>query len=119
MFSSKGLLLAAVVGCASVPAQAAPVSLNCYVDNPRDGRVSFDVQLNEEAGQVSYFIPSNGTSVTVRGIFTPDKVQFNSFTVSRTDLAFSRQNDGAFARMRNDPPFDNGKCVISTAKRAF
>ncbi len=114
-------LLAAVALMSVLPtaANAAPVYLSCVVNTQNDGDLAVDVQLNEDGGTASYSFPRNGNSFTVRAIFTPDKVSFRGFEISRTDLTIQRINDGAFNRIRNDPPSDRGRCQIDQRDRAF
>lgn len=90
----------------ALPAQAAPVFMTCSLTDSAGVSV-FDVQLNEEMGQVSYFTRRNQIAVKRPAIFTPDMVTYSGFTISRKDLTFTRDDN------------TSGKCVIDTIKRAF
>ena len=115
---SAFLALAAVF--VSSGANAAPIMLNCIIDTQNGGPLKMEVQLNEEAGIVSYSFPQRGNSFTKRAIFAPDHVAFGSFLVSRTDLSVQRKNDGEFdQRVFRLPPVEYGKCSLDTRKRAF
>jgi hypothetical protein len=101
-------------------ASAAPVMLNCVIDTQNDGPLNIDLQLNEQAGTVSYSFPQRGNSFTTRAIFTPNHVAFGSFAISRTELTIQRKNDGEFDQpVFHLPPVENGKCGLDTRKRAF
>lgn len=100
-------------------ALAQPVFLICTLTD-RGGESVFEVQLNEEASSVSYFIRRNGISVRERAIFTPQKVSFASFEIDRRDLTFRRDNARtAFYSVTGGPSVDVGKCEVDSADRAF
>lgn len=100
-------------------ALAQPVFLKCTLTD-RGGESVFDVQLNEEASTVSYFIHRNGMSVKERAIFTPQKVSFASFEIDRKDLTFRRDNSrSAFYSVTGGPAIDVGKCEVDREERAF
>lgn len=113
------LLASGLLAGLSVPAYAAPVFLKCSLNNTDNTLLKVDVQLNEEAGTVSYAFPDLGRAYTVRAIFTPTEVSFGSFFVSRTDLSFKRANGGALSRIANDPSVSYGKCEVNKTTRAF
>ena len=117
----KIVLTAILAGAFAWPsmASAKPVFLICTLTD-RGGESVFDVQLNEEASSVSYFIRRNGMSVKERAIFTPQKVSFASFEIDRRDLTFRRDNTRtAFYSVTGGPPVDVGKCQVDSADRAF
>lgn len=100
-------------------ALAQPVFLTCTLTD-QGGESTFDVQLNETANTVSYFIHRNGMTVKKPAIFTPEKVLFNGFEIDRKDLTFRRDNtQNAFYRVTGGPAMDVGKCVIDREERAF
>ena len=99
-------------------ASATPVMLNCVV-NASDP-VTMSVQLNEDAGTVTYTFPDNGRTYRMAAFFAPDRVSFNSFSIDRKSLAIQRHNNGQFDQsVFKLPPVDTGKCVLDTQKRAF
>ena len=100
-------------------AYAAPVYLRCQLDPSATGgaggedfatKAPMDVTLNEDAGTVTYTFPEMGRAYTVRGVFTVDKVEFNGFTVDRTNFMFQRNTLGII---------DHGRCALVEVKRAF
>lgn len=102
-------------------AQGAPVYLKCSL-NARSGATVFNLQLNETSNLVTYSFTVNGITRTVTkpASFTADRVSFNSFSVSRTDLSFERDNrQDAFYGIADMSAVDHGQCQINTAKRAF
>lgn len=108
-------------------AHAAPVYLKCQLDPGAQGgaggedlliKSPMDVTLNEDAGTVTYVLPEIGRAYTVRGVFTADKVEFNGFTINRTNLAFQRDMSELQAPGR-PPIVDHGRCVLTEVKRAF
>jgi hypothetical protein len=111
---------ALVVAAMLVPpaAQAAPTFLTCTLET-KNGPSQFDVQLNEEAGTVSYF--THRTQMTVRkpAIFTPEKVNFFGFEINRRSLSFQRDNTDSAFYNASEPAVDVGKCVLDRAVRAF
>lgn len=114
MLKSAGLALAVFSSAAS----AAPVMLNCELTQ-HDGPLKIDVQLNEDAGTVSWSFPATGVSVTRAAIFTPDRVSFGSFSISRTDLTLQRVNDTVDQEYDHEAPVSYGKCSLDSRKRAF
>lgn len=117
---NDSLRMLALIGAASIaaPVQAAPVFLTCHMAQP-DGEVfQADLQMNEEAGTVTYSFPDNGRTFTVRGFFTPAEVSFGRFTISRTDLTFKRNNEGLLGSSA-DKASSSGKCAIDQTQRAF
>jgi hypothetical protein len=105
------LLVAIGAACTlSSAATAAPVYLSCVINSAVDGNFAMDIQLNEEAGTVSYTFPDNGRSFSMAALFAPDRVSFGGFQVSRTDLSIYRTNNGVV---------DHGTCKIDTRHRAF
>jgi hypothetical protein len=114
MLKSAGLALAVFSSAAS----AVPVMLNCELTQ-HDGPLKIDVQLNEEAGTVSWTFPATGHSVTRPAIFTPDHVSFSAFSISRTDLSLQRVNDTVDQEYDHEAPVSYGKCSLDTRKRAF
>ena len=116
---NKFAALAAIAALSPSPAMAAPVFLKCSLVD-RGGESVFDIQLNEEAGTVSYFIHRSETTVKARAIFTPNMVSFGPFEINRRDLTFRRDNTGGgFYTPGQTPPVDEGKCEISETDRAF
>ena len=111
--------IAALAALSTSPAIAASVMLTCVIDTQNDGPLTMEVQLNEQAGTVSYSFPQRGNSFTTKAIFAPDHVAFRSFVVSRTDLTVQRRNDGQFDHVLRLPPVEHGKCSLDTRKRAF
>lgn len=113
--------IAALIAFVSASAQASPVFLKCDL-NTSEGLQTFDVQLNEAANTVTYSFDLNGErrSVNAKAFFASDRVSFNSFTVSRTDLSFQRDHrDSPFLKYSNWNPVDHGKCVVNKQPRAF
>jgi len=100
----------------SNPAIAKPTYLACTL--MIDGQPEhINFTTDEQAGTVSILIVSSGSSRTVRGAFTPDKVIIDErsvrWEIDRTDLGFSRT-----ITMINSTT--NGQCKIQTVpKRAF
>ena len=109
-------LALALVPCS---AYAAPVYLKCQLDPGATGgtggedhatKAPIDVTLNEEAGTVTYSFPTMGRAYTVRGVFTASQVQFNGFSIDRTNFAFQRSTLGVI---------DRGRCSLAAVERAF
>ncbi|MET4593970.1 MULTISPECIES: hypothetical protein [unclassified Sphingomonas] len=111
--------LAVLATSIAVPAVAQPVYLACSMTQPDGSVFQTNVQMNEDAGTVSYAFPDQGRAYTVKAIFTPTEVAFNAFTVSRTDLTFVRANTGDLARIGGMPPYSYGKCAVDKTPRAF
>lgn len=117
----KFVLIAIATASLALPsvAFAQPVFLICKLVD-RGGESVFDVQLNEEAGTVSYVTRRNQMAVKKRAIFTPQAVSFGSFEIDRRSLAFRRDNTAsAFYAPSTSPAMDVGSCEVSAEKRAF
>ena len=97
-------------------AQNGQIYLKCALQ----GDSPMDVQLNEANGTATYSFVIGGTlrSYTVRAAFTADRVVFNSFSVSRSDLSFARDNS-FLAGLTNRALVDRGQCERITTKQAF
>lgn len=113
------LVIALALAFFPCSAYAAPVYLKCQLDPGAKGgaggqdfatKAPMDVTLNEDAGTVTYAFPEMGRAYTARGIFTANKVEFNGFSVDRTNLAFQRVTLGVI---------DRGQCSLVEVKRAF
>jgi len=113
------LVVALALVCIPCSAYAAPVYLKCQLDPGAKGgaggqdfatQAPMDVTLNEDAGTVTYAFPGMGRAYTVRGVFTADRVEFNGFTVDRTNLAFQRATLSTI---------DRGRCALVEIRRAF
>lgn len=89
-------------------ASAATVHMKCQLDRDA-GKNPFDVQLNEEAGIVSWSFPS-GTRYSERAAFTDKSISFSNFVIDRTNLTVQRI---VFKR----PPVDHGKCWPNMMKQ--
>ena len=119
MFRRSLITLVLIVSFAA-PAAASPVFLRCSLSNENNGAAfEVEVQMNEEAGTVSYAFPEVGRAYTVAAVFTTAEVSFNNFTVSRTSLAFKRSNDGDLSKIAGYPPYSYGTCSLDTSPRAF
>ena len=96
--------------------------LKCVLHD-RSGETAFNVQLNEMANTVTYSFEMDGTvsTHTVRAAYSPERVSFNSFSISRTDLSFQRDNsDSPFLGVaKGMSAVDRGQCQLDTAKRVF
>lgn len=113
-------IIAVAAAVLSSAASATPVYLKCELD-PGPGvvtKTAVEVTLNEEAGTVTYRFPAIERSFTVSGVFTADKVRFNSFTIDRTNFAFMRDLGDIQAPGRV-PIIDRGRCALAEVKRAF
>lgn len=118
---------AAALALVPCSAYAAPVYLKCQLDPGAQGgaggedllvKAPMEVTLNEDAGMVTYTLPTIGRAFTVPGAFTADKVSFRSFTIDRTNLAFQRDMSHLQAPGRA-PIIDRGRCTLVEVKRAF
>ncbi|MDO6415219.1 hypothetical protein Q4F19_12575 [Sphingomonas sp. BIUV-7] len=99
---------------------ATPQSAATYLTCTLRGDTPMNVQFNEANNTATYSFTLGGIdrTYTVPAAFSVDRVTFNSFTVSRIDLTFERDNAklydlGGMARV------DHGQCVKAAAKRAF
>lgn len=120
-------LAALFFALAPFTAHAAPVYLRCQLDPGAQGGMGgedllvkepMDVTLNEDAGMVTYTLPSIGRAFTVPAVFTADKVSFRGFTIDRVNLAFLRDMSHLQAPGRA-PIIDKGSCTLVEVKRAF
>ena len=120
----RGVLSAiAVLGFGLVPlaasASGGPVYLTCTLDAKPDWIM--DVQLNEQSGSASIHYRHGGSgAITRRAAFAPDRISFERYVVSRTDLRFSKDNRrDTWASVMNLPPMEYGQCVIDDRERSI
>lgn len=98
-------------------AYARPVYLICsYVEQP-GGPETLEITADEANGTVSYVVPRNGSSNSVKAAFTGSKVEFSDhflmdWTISRTNLTIEASRRGVGTAI--------GKCRLNQPpKRAF
>ena len=107
----KGIFALAALAMAS-PAMAAPVYLDCRLragsDDGGAPELLWHITLNEETGTVSWTIPESDVADTARAVFTADEVRWNSLTINRTTLAFTRR----FSWPSGQPLTTHGRCQL-------
>lgn len=87
---------------------AAPVYLECVMSTGQKD-VLWNVTLDEATSSVAYTIPEMNVAKKLPGIFSPDKVLFDTMSISRVDLSFVRSfNIAGISRT------DVGQCKIPT-----
>ncbi|NFV80700.1 hypothetical protein [Magnetospirillum aberrantis] len=101
---------------APAAASAAPVYLECMMTlGSGQKETQWNVTLDEAAGSVAYTIPELGTAKKALGIFTADKVRFDTMEISRIDLTFTRT-----INLLGEVKRDQGQCKMApTPTRKF
>jgi hypothetical protein len=125
----RKLLIAVAVFLVSLEAIAAPVYLDCTLDDPEQPR-RFSVKLDEESTKVTH-TSADGSAFNADGFFAADKVSWQRvsvaqitivylYEVNRSTLATSETfslapTDPKYAHLAKPPIVTTGACALVEA----